>query len=341
MMIRRASMCLGMSVLVALAISAPAAASHTSSHAIEEVLTIRDQGLAEMDAVVADFQADVASVTTQAEVDQARAAAEDAVETAWTSSKTAIEDLNKLYPGELKSITNQAKQDLQARRNTARTEIRDIADAWTPAPSSTTTSTTIPTTTTTIVDTTTTSSGPGTTPGNNGNGPPAGGNGNGNGNGGNGNGDGNGLVGGETGTDNGATSSGTGDPGPSLPAAPDVVGGEPAPTGVVEPNDVIDQLALAVPAFTPVQGNSSVPESVAELVASGPAVATERMSAVLDTVLPPAVVDLVLSPLLVLEILVRTTLQDGQRVLAPLILLAIAAIVIAVADRFAKRQAAA
>jgi uncharacterized membrane protein len=65
------------------------------------------------------------------------------------------------------------------------------------------------------------------------------------------------------------------------------------------------------------------------------------MSAVLDTVLPPAVVDLVLSPLLVLEILVRTTLQDGQRVLAPLILLAIAAIVIAVADRFAKRQAAA
>jgi uncharacterized membrane protein len=65
------------------------------------------------------------------------------------------------------------------------------------------------------------------------------------------------------------------------------------------------------------------------------------MSAVLDTVLPPAVVDLVLSPLLVLEILFRTTLQDGQRVLAPLILLAIAAIVIAVADRFAKRQAAA
>jgi hypothetical protein len=42
-----------------------------------------------------------------------------------------------------------------------------------------------------------------------------------------------------------------------------------------------------------------------------------------------------------LEILFRTTLQDGQRVLAPLILLAIAAIVIAVADRFAKRQAAA
>ena len=57
----------------------------------------------------------------------------------------------------------------------------------------------------------------------------------------------------------------------------------------------------------------------------------------LQTVLPPAIVDLVLSPLLILEILLRTSLADGQKILIPILLLALSAVLISVTDRRSKR----
>jgi hypothetical protein len=66
---------------------------------------------------------------------------------------------------------------------------------------------------------------------------------------------------------------------------------------------------------------------------------TTRASAMLETVLPPAVVDLVLSPLLILEILLRTSLAGGQSVFVPLALLALSALLISLSDRFSRRTA--
>jgi hypothetical protein len=61
------------------------------------------------------------------------------------------------------------------------------------------------------------------------------------------------------------------------------------------------------------------------------------VAAVLNTVLPPAVVDLVLSPLLIIEILFRTIVDGGTRFVAPLMLLAMSAVIVYVYDRTSKR----
>jgi hypothetical protein len=65
---------------------------------------------------------------------------------------------------------------------------------------------------------------------------------------------------------------------------------------------------------------------------------TEQMSAMLETVLPPAAVDLVLSPLLVFEILLRTSLAGGEGIFLPLGLLAFCAVLISLTDRFSKKS---
>jgi hypothetical protein len=64
---------------------------------------------------------------------------------------------------------------------------------------------------------------------------------------------------------------------------------------------------------------------------------TEQMSAALETVLPPAAVDLVLSPLLIFEILLRTSLAGGKGILVPLMSLAVCAVLISLTDRFSRR----
>jgi hypothetical protein len=69
--------------------------------------------------------------------------------------------------------------------------------------------------------------------------------------------------------------------------------------------------------------------------------ATDRMARLLDTVLPPAVVDLVLSPLLILEILIRTVLDGGAAMIGPLLVLAACAYAIFKYERSAKRRAVA
>jgi hypothetical protein len=65
------------------------------------------------------------------------------------------------------------------------------------------------------------------------------------------------------------------------------------------------------------------------------------MARLLDTVLPPAVVDLVLSPLLILEILIRTVLDGGATMIGPLLILAACAYAIFKYERSAKRHAVA
>jgi hypothetical protein len=65
---------------------------------------------------------------------------------------------------------------------------------------------------------------------------------------------------------------------------------------------------------------------------------TAGIASLLETVLPPALVDLVLSPMLILEILVRTVIDGGAAVLVPLSLLAVCAYVIFRYDRSLKRD---
>jgi hypothetical protein len=66
--------------------------------------------------------------------------------------------------------------------------------------------------------------------------------------------------------------------------------------------------------------------------------ATAEIASLLETVLPPALVDLVLSPILILEILIRTVIDGGATVLGPLSLLAVCAYLIFRYDRSLKRD---
>jgi len=73
------------------------------------------------------------------------------------------------------------------------------------------------------------------------------------------------------------------------------------------------------------------------LDARGPG-ATGGIASLLDTILPPGLVDLVLSPLLILEILIRTIVDGGAAILGPITLLALSAYGIFKYDRNTKRD---
>jgi hypothetical protein len=94
---------------------------------------------------------------------------------------------------------------------------------------------------------------------------------------------------------------------------------------------------LTLAAQTPEQLSDVDTAQVSESLETSGTETTAVFSAMLETVLPPAVVDLVLSPLLILEILLRTTLDGGQRIFAPLALLALCAATISLTDRFWRR----
>jgi hypothetical protein len=94
---------------------------------------------------------------------------------------------------------------------------------------------------------------------------------------------------------------------------------------------------LALAAQTPEQLSEDDTAQVSESLETSGTETTAVVSEMLETVLPPAVVDLVLSPLLILEILFRTTLDGGQRIFAPLALLALCAAMISLTDRFSRR----
>jgi hypothetical protein len=294
---------------------APAAASHTADHAADQIRDIVAQADDDMDQVVSGFEAQSAGFDDQSQVDSAEDDANQRIETIWGAAKTSIEDLVKLYPGELGAAGGTAKQEIQDKRQASRTEIAAVANSWAPAA---TTTTTAPTTTTTTPATTT------TRPPNQGNGvgPPA------------------------PGTNNGGGNSGGGSAPPEAP--PEATPVEP-PTSPASPGG-IDTWIVGDPIEDPQTDTSLVlaTEASGRPVAFGPEAigsadrnqsgATAGIASLLETVLPPALVDLVLSPMLILEILIRTVIDGGAAVLGPLSLLAICAYVIFRYDRSLKRD---
>jgi hypothetical protein len=292
-------------------VAGPAFGTDTSDHAADQIRAIVTVAETDMDRVVDTFDDDISSLETQAEVSSAESEAKSALEAIWTTARAAIEDIVKLYPGELGLLGGEAKQQIQDARLAARSQITDLAEAWSPPPPATTTTTPAPTTTTTTTTPTptTTTTTPTTTttasegqsdrttanPPNNGNG-----------------------------------SGPSGTPERVIPFASTPPSEDPASDSIEfsirwTPNEPV---ALG---FEP-SGETSE--------ARGPG-ATDRMARLLDTVLPPAVVDLVLSPLLILEILIRTVLDGGAAMIGPLLVLAACAYAIFKYERSAKRHAVA
>ena len=286
-------------------VAGPAFGADTSDHAADQIRAIVTAAETDIDRVVDTFDDDISSLETQAEVSSAETEAKSALEAIWTTARAAIEDIVKLYPGELGLLGGEAKQQIQDARLAARSQITDLAEAWSPPAPTTTTTTTAPTTTTTTPTTTTT-------------------------------------------VPTSTTTRSEGEPDRATANPPNSGSG---PSGTPErvipfvsapssEDPASDSIAFSI-RWTP---NEPVafgfePESEAsEARGSG---ATDRMARLLDTVLPPAVVDLVLSPLLILEILVRTVLDGGATMIGPILILAACAYAIFKNERSAKRRAVA
>ena len=293
-------------------VAGPAFGADTSDHAADQIRAIVTAAETDMDRVVDTFDEDISSLETQAEVSSAETEAKSAVEAIWTTARVAIEDIVQLYPGELGLLGGEAKQQIQDARLAARSRITDLAEAWSPpAPTTTTTTaaptTTTTTTTTTTATTTTTTPTPTTTASE---GQP------------------------DRATAN-PSNNGTGS-GPSgtservIPFASTPPSEDPASDSV--------EFSIRWTPNEPVAFGFEPDGETSEARGSG---ATDRMARLLDTVLPPAVVDLVLSPLLILEILIRTVLDGGATMIGPLLILAACAYAIFKYERSAKRRAVA
>ena len=277
-------------------VAGPAFGTDTSDHAADQIRAIVTAAETNMDRVVDTFDEDISSLETQAEVSSAESEAKSALEAIWTTARAAIEDIVKLYPGELGLLGGEAKQQIQDARLAARSQITDLAEAWSPPPPATTTTTPAPTTTTT---TTTASEGQSdrttANPPNNGNG-----------------------------------SGPSGTPERVIPFASTPPSEDPASDSI--------EFSIRWTPNEPVALGFEPSGETSEARGSG---ATDRMARLLDTVLPPAVVDLVLSPLLILEILIRTVLDGGATMIGPLLILAACAYAIFKYERSAKRHAVA
>ncbi len=305
-----------MSLSALLLIALPAAAAHTPAHTSEEIWAVVSTAEQSMGAVVDSFEAAIASMDDPGAVEAAEAAAKADITVIWTEARNDVDDLAMLYPA-LNQEAGAAKQQLAQLRVQSRDQISEQADAWT-APVPVTTSTTLVVTTTTItVGTTTTThaeaTGPPVSPG-------AGNGGNGNGTG-NGNGNGNEVQEQESPAD---------PPSPEVQVTPDPVG----ESATAESQEPIDASGLEFVSQTSVIAMAQdMPKPVVPIDEVEDGAITSQVSAMLETVLPPAIVDVVLSPLLVFEILSKTIMADGQKVLVPLSLLALCAMVIGFGDR--------
>ncbi len=305
-----------MSLSALLLIALPAAAAHTPAHTSEEIWAVVSTAEQSMGAVVDSFEAAIASMDDPGAVEAAEAAAKADITVIWTEARNDVDDLAMLYPA-VNQEAGAAKQQLSLLRVQSRDQISELADAWT-APVPVTTSTTLVVTTTTItVGTTTTThaeaTGPPVAPG-------AGDGGNGNGTG-NGNGNGNEVQEQESPAD---------PPSPEIQVTPDPVG----EIATAESPEPIDASGLEfVPQTSVIAMAQDMPKPVVPVDEVEDGAITSQVSAMLETVLPPAIVDVVLSPLLVFEILSKTIMADGQKVLVPLSLLALCATVIGFGDR--------
>lgn len=309
--------------------SPPVLADHTSAHAAEEIWEIAARAEQDMDGIVSGFEAQISGLGSESQVEAAEDAANDAIKAIWDQAKLSIESLVKLYPGELGSVGGDAKTQLQSVRRASRDLISNLADDWQPP-----TTTTTPAVTTTTPSAATTSP-PSTEPPKGATKSPPGSNNGGNNNGG--------------GSNNGSANNGGGQPSP--PGAENGPGPSPTPNDqpvALNPPDLDPELSVPQPSLlpgsfiglttlTPVQPTTLGPESGADFGDSTVASATDRMGVLLDAVLPPAIVDLVLSPLLILEILIRTIVDGGLRVIGPLLLLGVFALGIFLYDRSTRR----
>jgi hypothetical protein len=296
----------------------PVSATHTSDHAADQIAGVVTQGQQDMNEVVSGFASEISGLADEDAVADAESQALDAIELIWATTRSAIDELTGLYPGELGQVGGDAKQQLQDARQTARSTISSLTDSWTPPLPVTTTAPTI----------TTPAPGaggpPDSTPGNGpldpdpnpGNGPdsnPA-----------------DSSPAPETGTEtpDDATTQG---PDPAAPASNPLDGfaGEGARSS---------DISLELAALTPEQPFTVSPEAITSLLAAQDTGATATIAAMLNTVLSPAVVDLVLSPLLVLEILLRTLVDGGMRFIGPLTLFAISAMALFAYDRRSRRN---
>lgn len=317
---------------VAFMVASPAVlADHTSAHAAEQIWEIAADAEQDMDGIVSGFENQIAGLGTESQVELAEDAADDAIKAIWDQARLSIDDLVRLYPEELGSVSGDAKAQLQNVRQASRDLISSLADAWVPP----TTTTTTPATTTTPSTTTTTTSPPSTEPPKGSGTSPPGSNSGGSNNGGNSNGGGSNNGGGQTSPPGSETGQG-----PAPTPNDQAVASNPTDTG---PATSASEPSLAAGPFfelttlTPGQPATSGPETAADFGDPGVASATDRMGALLDAVLPPAIVDLVLSPLLILEILIRTIVDGGMRVMGPLLLLGVSAFGIFLYDRSTRR----
>lgn len=292
-------------------VAGPAFGADTSDHAADQVRAIVTAAETDMDRVATTFGEDISGLETQAEVSSAETEAKSAVEAIWSLARVAIEDIVKHYPGELALLGGEAKQQIQEARIAARSEITGLAQGWSPpAPITTTTTTTTPTTTTTTTTTPTTTTTTPTTTTTASEGPP------------------------DRATAN--PSNNSNGSGPS--AMPDgVIPVASTPSGEAPANDSIEFSIRSTP-DEPVAFGFEPDGETSEARGSG---ATDRMARLLDTVLPPAVVDLVLSPLLILEVLIRTVLDGGAAMIGPFLILAACAYAIFKYERSIKRRAVA
>jgi hypothetical protein len=307
-------------------VAAPAAATHTSAHAAEQIRAVVAEAEGDMEQVVSDFEAQISDFEQESQVNSAEDDAKDAIDAIWANARDSIQDLADLYPGELGSEAGTAKQDVQDARQAARTDVSDLADSWTqPTPTTTTPATTTTTTTpaTTTTRPTTTTSVP-ASPGSGAATPPPGANNEGDGE-----------------APPPGSESGGGEPDPSSPPSPGAT--MPSP-GATVPGSALAPLEEPSPdgsiflasqtsgrAVTFGEADSSIVD------ARGPG-ATGRIASLLDTILPPGLVDLVLSPLLILEILIRTIVDGWAAILVPITLLALSAYGIFMYDRHTKRD---
>ena len=308
--------------------SGPVSATHTADHTAAEIGQVVNQAGNDSDSIVAALSNQISKLSDENSVDDAADAALTEVESVWSAARTTVDDLISLYPGELGRVGGEAKQELQAIRLAARNTVSALADDWTPPAPATTTTTTTPT------------SAAAPPP------PAAGGNG----------------PGSNKGTPPGSNSGNRPEPengGPEAPeatnpepeAGPDPVPGPDPDAGlrpVPQPTPPFEGVApalgpelalvLELAALTPDQPFTVSQEAISSLMTAQETGATATMAKMLNTVLPPAVVDLVLSPLLILEILVRTLIDGGSRLVGPLTLFAVSAMALFVYDRFSKRN---
>ena len=307
----------------------PVMASHTSDHAIEELSAVVAQAEQDMDEVVAALQQELAGLVSEDEVGSAEASADDGIKALWSDAKNAVNDLVRFFPAVLGPVGAAANQQLQAARQTSQDLIAGLAVNWMP-PEPLITTTTLPVTTIpppnipwhgAVEPPPDTAKGSGGPPANTANGTPPN----------------------ETpGSSESAAPVGSNPFDPDLPAESHPIN-PPSSIQATQASSLASDLeaqtwpteALRL-AQTPGQPLALGQSAGQSIIGSKAAGATERVAAVLDTVLPPAVVDLVLSPLLVLEILARTTWEGGLAIVGPLSLLAICAMAILVHDRRSK-----